>query len=340
MERRSPLISILAMILGLILAGSTGYYLLFHGEHPFLDCLYMTVISLSTVGYGEVLPVRSTPAVQMFTMGLIVFGVGILGYSVTNLSAYVLEGRLGGDLRRKRMEKMIAALDRHVIVCGAGDTGIYVVQELVRCGTPVVVVDTDEHRLEACRRMGEFPVLAGDAADDAVLRAAGVERAAGLVASLASDRDNLFLVVSAQMLNPSLRIVAKAHDGALEAKMRRAGANAAVSPNYIGGMRIASEVIRPHAVEFLDAMLRQGSGTFRVSEVEVAKGGGMEGRTLRELNLSAKRAIQVLALREAGAPGFLYNPPADTRLAAGQVLVVLGELDRIAGLNGKGQGST
>jgi len=340
MERHSPLVRILALILGLILAGSSGFYLLFHGEHPFLDCLYMTVISLSTVGYGEVLPVRSTPAIQIFTMALILFGIGILGYSVTSLSAYILEGRLGGDLRRKRMQKMIAALDRHVIVCGAGDTGIYVVQELVRCGTPLVVVDTDEHRLDACRRMGDFPVLAGDAADDAVLRSAGIERASGLVAALASDRENLFLVVSAQMLNPSLRIVAKAHDEALEAKMRRAGANAVVSPNFIGGMRIASEVIRPHAVQFLDAMLRHGSGTYRVSDVEVAQGGGLDGRTLRELSLSAKRGIQVLALREPGAPGFLYNPPADTRLTGGQVLVVLGELETIAGLNGKGQGST
>lgn len=332
MDRRSPLVRILALILGLILAGSTGYYLLFQGAYPFRDCLYMTVISISTVGYGEVLPVRSTPGLQMFTVGLIVFGMGILGYSVTTLSAYILEGRLGGDLRRNRMEKRIAAMKGHVIVCGAGDTGHYVLEELVRCGVPVVVVDSDAQRLEACRRMGDIPDLAGDAADDAMLRKAGVERAAGLVAALSSDRDNLFLVMSAQMLNPNLRIVAKAHDGALEAKMRRAGASAVVSPNFIGGMRIASEVIRPRAVEFFDAMLRHGEGTYRVSDVAVEAGGALDGRTLRELNLPAGHGIQVLALREGNAAKFQFNPPPDTRLSAGQVMVVLGEMAQIAKL--------
>lgn len=237
------------------------------------------------------------------------------------------------------MEKRIAALRGHVVVCGTGDTGHYVVEELVRCGTPVVVVDSDAQRLEACRRLGDFPVLEGDAADDATLRAAGVERAAGLVAALGSDRENLFLVMSAQMLNPALRIVAKAHDGALEAKMRRAGASAVVSPNFIGGMRLASEVIRPRAVEFLDMMLRQKEGTMRVSEVVVTAGGPLDGRTLGELDLPAARGVQVLALREEGAAGFRYNPPPSTRLLPGQVIVVLGEVERIAGLCG-GQGST
>lgn len=323
------------MIAGLLAFGTLGYYLLFRGSAALMDCLYMTVISLTTVGYGEILDVRSIPGGRIFTMVLITVGMGILLYALSTLTGFVVEGHFSGMIRRRRMMRDIGRLEAHTIVCGGGDTGYYVVEELLKCGQRVVLVDIDRKHLERCQGLGDVLTLEGDATEDRTLKDAGIEKASGLIVALRSDKDNLFVVMSAQILNPALRIVAMCHDEALENKMRKAGANAVVSPNFIGGLRMASELIRPTTTQFLDTMLRAEAGTIRVSEIPVGTDSPFKGKSLKELDLPSKRNLLVLAVYERDGRDFLYNPGRDHVLKEGQTLVVMGDVKDMAAVTEK-----
>jgi len=333
MNSRNPILKIAAVLGGLIAFGTFGYYLLFQGRERLIDCLYMTVISLTTVGYGEILNVRSIPGGRLFTMILITFGMGILIYSLSSLTAFIVEGHFTGLIRRRRMMKQIGHLEGHTIVCGCGDTGYYVVEELLKCGRKVVLLDLDPKHLERCQALGDVLTLEGDATQDQNLKDAGIERAAGLVVALHSDKDSLFVVMSAQILNPNLRIVAMAHDEAIENKMKRAGANAVVSPYFIGGLRMASEIIRPTTVQFLDTMLRAEAGTIRVSEIQVRSDSPFRGKSLKDLDLPAKHNLLVLAVYEKDGGNFLYNPGRDHVLEDDQTLVVMGDVKDVMAVN-------
>lgn len=320
------------MIAGLLAFGTLGYYLLFKGAAPLMDCLYMTVISLTTVGYGEILDVGRVPGGRIFTMVLITVGMGMLLYALSSLTGFIVEGHFSGMIRRRRMMRDIGRLEGHTIVCGGGDTGYYVVEELLKCGRRVVLVDVDPKHLARCQALGEVWTLEGDATEDATLKDAGIGKASGLVVALHSDKDNLFVVMSAQILSPSLRIVAMCHDEAIESKMKRAGANAVVSPNFIGGLRMASELIRPTTTQFLDTMLRAEAGTIRVNEIPVSADSPFKGKRLKDLDLPAKHNLLVLAVYEQDARNFLYNPGRDHVLKEGQTLVVMGDLKAMAAL--------
>ena len=253
MEIKRRLILILIAVLCVIMAGSLGYYIIYQGNSSFMDCLFMTVISLTTVGYGEVTAVSGNVAAEIFTMILITFGMGIILYGISTLTAIIIEGELSGMLRKKKMEKEISKLNNHYIVCGGGETGRPVIAELIKNGEPVVLVEKDEEIIERCKEIGDLLYIKGDAADDANLAAAGIDKAAGIIVTLSSDKDNLFTTMSARMLNSRVRIISRVISKTLEPKMRRAGANSVVSPNYIGALRMASEMIRPAAVDFWTA---------------------------------------------------------------------------------------
>jgi voltage-gated potassium channel len=219
-----------------VLAGTAGYHSLGDGRWDWGECLYMTVITVSTVGYAEVLSgLAEVHGGRALTMVLILLGSASLLYFLSNLTATIVEADLGGVLKRRRMQKKIDVLAGHVIVCGAGTTGIHVIEELARSASPFVVVDIDGERLEhLCEQ--SFPNLlyiAGDAAEDAVLERAGIARARGVVSALSDDRSNLFVTVSSRALNPKLRIVSKAVEHSAGPKILRAGADAVVSPNQI-----------------------------------------------------------------------------------------------------------
>ncbi len=224
------------------------------------------------------------------------------------------------------MLKQIQDLKEHFIVCGAGETGQYVVQELLKTAHPFVVIDHDEERLERMRHLGEFPVLKGDAADEEVLTTAGLARARGLVSVLADDKDNLMVTVTARQLSPSVRIVARCAEARMAEKLIRAGANSAVSPNMIGGMRLASELIRPHVVSFLDEMLRDRNKTMRVEEIAVGSESPWIGMSLHDTQLHGKFELLALALRKPGGQ-LQYNPHGDAVLDSGDVIVVLGDVN-------------
>jgi voltage-gated potassium channel len=326
-----------------ILLGSVGYYAIGHGEWTFLNCVYMTVISVTTVGFGEVLPgMEHNDGARAFTILVVLVGFASGGFLLSTLTAVIVEGDLGRLRRKKKMRKVIEALSGHMIVCGAGSTGRHVIEELIATNTPFAAVDTDEERLlELCRNhpLGAVPYVVGDATDESVLHEAGITRAGGLVAALREDKDNLFVVITARSANPGARIVARSGDLRVFDLLRKAGANAVVSPNLIGGLRLASELLRPNVVEFLDEMIRDRDMNLRIEEVGIPAGSAFSGKTLRDSRIRDATDALVLAIRGKERGSFHYNPGPDTVLAGGTTLVVLGRAASVAQLRaavGKG----
>lgn len=316
----------------LVIAGASGYHVLGAGRWTWGECFYMTVITLSTVGYSEVLDgLREVDGGRAWTVGLILAGSGTLLYFLSTVTAAFVEGDLGGALRRRRMQREIDALENHVIVCGAGTTGIHVIEELAQSRAPFVVIDIDGERL---RRLSNesFPglhYLVGDAAEDAVLERAGIARARGVVSALSDDRSNLFVTVTSRALNPKLRIVAKAVEHSTVPKLRRAGADAVVSPNQIGALRLVGEMLRPRVVGFLDSTLREKDESLRIEELVVDERSPLLGRALGDTPLARATDISVIALQDPSGR-FRLAPPPETRLEAGSALIVLGRATELA----------
>jgi voltage-gated potassium channel len=328
---RRVLVAIGVMLL-VILWGSLGYFWIGGGRWSFLDCVYMTVISVTTVGFGELPGMDTMPSARAFTIVVVLVGFGAAGFSISTLTALIVEGDLARLRRKKKMKKIIDGLSGHVIVCGVGSTGRHVVAELVATGVKFVVVDTDEERLFELVKLhpdAQIAYLHGDATADAVLREAGIERAGGLVAALREDKDNLFVVITARAANATARIVARSGDVRVFELMRKAGANAVVSPNFIGGMRLASELLRPNVVEFLDEMIRDRDMNLRIEEVAIPVGSAFAGKTLRDSRIRDVTDALVLAIRDRDR-GFRYNPGPDAVLDAGVTLVLLGRTASVA----------
>ncbi len=310
-----------------IIAGTTSYHEVGAGRWSYFDCFYMTVITLSTVGFGETLPgMAGVHEARLITLALIVAGSGTLLYFISNLTALIVEGDLQGLLRRRRMERTIEHLQNHVIVCGIGTTGRHIVRELSTAGTRFVVVDTNRERIEEMveHMDGELLYILGDATDDAVMERAGITQCHGIIAALSDDRSNLFVTISARALNKTARIVAKAVEASTERKLYRAGADSVVSPNYIGGMRLANEMIRPKTVEFLDRILQDRDGNqLRIEEIAIPEGSSIFGRTLSQTRIRNTGAL-VLAVHQPDGT-YVYNPKGDMVIVKGSGIVVLAD---------------
>jgi voltage-gated potassium channel len=325
---RTRLLVAALWLVAVVVVGAVGFHQIGGGRWSWADCVYFTVITLSTVGFGETLhDFAVVPYTRLWTVLLIVLGSGTLLYFISTLTAFIVEGDLGGALRRNRMRKSLVQLAGHTIVCGAGTTGIHVIEELLHTHTPFSVIDTNEERLiELAERFGpdKFPYVVGDAADDEVLVAAGIERCACVVAALHEDKDNLFVTVTASALNPKARIIAKAVEVSARGKLMRAGARSVVSPTQIGGMRLASEAIRPTVTEFLDLMLRDPKKNLRIEEVTIPAESSLVGAQLKDTNIRQATKAMVIAIRsEAGS--YEYNPEPSHRLDKGSTLIVLAE---------------
>lgn len=322
------------VIVSLALAGSAGLYVLGNGRWGFLDCVYMTVITLSTVGFGELNQMHEVPGARALTILLIVSGVGALAYVQGNLTALLVEGVIGQAFRRNRMRKVISGLQGHVVVAGAGSTGKHVIEELYATHTPFVVIDRDLallERLSADLTNGKMLYVHGDATADQSLVDAGIERARGLVAALTHDKDNLYVTLTARSLNDRARIVAKIVEDHAAAKMMKAGASAVVNPTMIGGHRMASELIRPEVNEFLDQMLRDKDRNLRIEEVAVLEGSPFVGRELKDTPIRRETSLLVIAVRDKERR-FIYNPDPDYCLLAGTTLIVMGDSESVVKL--------
>jgi voltage-gated potassium channel len=328
------LFAALLVLTSLVAVGSAGFWLLGQGRWHFDECVYMTVITLSTVGFGELSQMHEVPGARILTIALIVSGVGALAYVQGNLTALLVEGVIGQVLRRNRMRKAIEKLERHVVVAGAGSTGKHVIEELVATGTPFVVIDRDLPHLERLSEdvaHGRLLYVHGDATDDHALVAAGIERARGVVAALTHDKDNLFVTLSARSLNASARIVSKIVEDHAGAKMLKAGATAVVNPAMIGGRRMASELVRPEVNEFLDQMLRDKTKNLRIEEAVVPEKSSFVGVSLKDSPIRRETKLLVIAVRDRDRT-FVYNPDPDHLMEGGTTLIVMGDAESVAKL--------
>jgi len=311
------------LLFGVLALGTVGYILI-EGWSVF-DALYMTVITIGTVGYGETNPLST--AGRVFTIGLIFVGIGSFTYALSSITAFLVESRVFDIWEKRRMERRIAALHDHVIVCGGGDTALHIARELDQTRTPFVVIESDPTQAERLRSVATDPLfIVGDASESASLNRARIETASGLIAALPDDKDNLYTVLEARELNPSARIVTRLVNEEARTRLTKAGANAIVPMRQIGALRMASEMLRPHVVSVLDVMLRQ-PGAIRVQEIPVA--GKAAGQTLASLKLQERAGITIFAMREAGDLHHHFNPPPDRVLHDGDILIACAEPEQL-----------
>lgn len=327
-----------------IFVGGSGYQIIGEGRWTFEQVFYFTVITISTVGFGETLPgMDEVPYARLWTIILIFSGSGTLLYFVSTFTAFIIESDIQGAIRRRNMQKRIDHLSGHYIVCGVGATGIHVVEELINTKHAFVVVDRDEENLlRLADRLGaqKFLYVQGDATDDEMLLQAGIERAVGVIAALTDDKDNLYVTLSAYQLaskradHKDFRIVAKAVEKSATNKLIAAGATRVVSPSQIGGMRMVSEMIRPAVVEFLDLMLRDPEKNLRIEEVAIPDDSSLIGAKLRNTTIRARTKAMVIAIKHSGPPHYTYNPGPDIVLEEGSTLIVLAETVEMNRLRG------
>ncbi|MFM8301309.1 MAG: potassium channel family protein [Gemmatimonadota bacterium] len=322
----------LLMIFGIAVV---GYRIIGGNRYGWIDALYMSVIMLTTTGMKEVVPTTSVPA-QIFTMVILVVGATAAVYTLSMLTAFVVEGDITQGFRRRRMRKAIEGMTGHVIVCGAGQTGSTVLRELVRTQRPCVVIEANEAQLEAVdAEFASIPFLHGDCSDDETLLHAGITRAGGVVICTDDDKTALVTTVLAKQLNPAVRVTARATTEKAVARLKQAGADGVVAPAQIGGMRLVSEMVRPTVVGFLDTMLRDTNRNLRIEEVPVLSGSGLEGRTVGSLPLHEQGSgLLLLALKEASGD-YAFNPPADAVVRAGSTLIVMGDPNSVQALRAR-----
>lgn len=308
----------LAVLVALHVLGAVAYRWIGGEGTTLFDGLYMAFITIATIGYAETVDLAGSPAGRAFTIAFAFAGIATTWYILSQLTAFLVEGEVNVALRRRRMIKRIEGLRDHYIVCGVGRVGTNVARELAGTDRPFVVVDAKQSAIDDhLERHPDALWLHGDATEDDVLLAAGVERAAGLFAVVGDDSRNLVITLTAKSLSPDVRVIARCHDIAWVDKMRKVGAEEIVSPDFTGGMRIASAMLRPTVVTFLDEMLRTDT-SLRVEEVRVAE--RHAGQRLETIELRGPDHI-VLAVRTAGA--WAFNPEQDHVLRGGEVLVVV-----------------
>jgi voltage-gated potassium channel len=309
----------------LLAAGTIGYRLIEGPSWSWLDAAYMTTITLTTVGFGEVRPLSDGG--RVFTMLVCLGGIFTLAYVVTEIIRFFVSGEIQRTLGRQRVERNLAAIRDHYIVCGYGRMGRMVCKEFEARKIPFVVVDRNEEIND------EFPspvglFAHGDATSDAVLLNAGVARARALVAVTRSDADNLFIVLSARLLNDKLFIVARAEETAAEVKLRRVGADQVVSPYAIGGHRMAQAALRPTVVDFIELATRTDNLEMQIEEIRLKPGSALVGQTLGECRLRQEVGVIIVAIKQPTG-GLIASPSGDTVLDADSTLVVLGDREQL-----------
>jgi voltage-gated potassium channel len=313
------------LLLALFFTGVFGYKLVGGPQHTWLDALYMATITLTTTGMRDVIP-TDQPAAQAFTIAYLIFGATAALYTLSTITAFIVEGDLSRGFRRRRMQATIDSMTGHYVVCGAGQTGTAVLRELVNTQRRCVVIEhSGQHLAAAERNFPMVPALHGDCSDDETLTRAGIQRAAGIVVCTDDDKIALVTTVLARQLNPKIRVVVRATTERAVARLRQAGADGVVAPALIGGMRLASELIRPGVVTFLDQMLRDKNRNLRIEEVAVASQSAFVGRPVSSLQLHEYGSgLLLLAMRHANGE-YVFNPAADTLVSAGSHLVVMGD---------------
>lgn len=313
------------MLIVLIIAFGTAGYMGIEGW-DFLDALYMTIITLTTVGYREIHAL--SPQGIAFTIMLIIGGVGTVLYALSTGAKIVLEGELQELFGRRRVEKRIKELKDHYIVCGFGRMGRIICRELKEKKVRFIVV---EKQHDIAQESDDLLIIEGDATQDDTLRDAGIERARGLISVLPTDAENLFVVLSARGMNPGLLIVARAGEEGSEQKLLRAGANRVISPYHIGGLRIAHTVLKPAVVDFIEFATKSGNIDLQMEEITIKEGSRLVGLSLDECGIGRELGIIIVGIRRASGE-MKFNPTFRTTIKAGDTLIALGEISKLGTL--------
>jgi voltage-gated potassium channel len=320
MERFRKRFILIAGALLIIQAGGTlGFLLIDH--YPVFDAFYMTLITISTVGYGEIHPLSH--AGRIFNSFLIFFGVTIMLLAVGGMTQAIIELELNQYFGKRRIKKMIDLLQNHYIVCGFGRVGRGAALELQRSGVPFLVVDRNDERVELAMKLGMLGVLA-DATDDQTLSDAGVLKAKGLIAALQTDADNLFVILSAKALNPTLQVSALIGSGQSEKKMRLAGADHVFAPYDMTGNRMAQVMLKPHVSQFIDFTTKGMGLDVGIEQVRVPATTAAASKTLHQMQIRRDLGVIILAIRKSDGR-MLFNPPAEAELESGDYLIAMGE---------------
>jgi voltage-gated potassium channel len=318
------------VIMVLIMFYGTGGYMLVEGW-SFFDSLYMTIITLTTVGYGEIRPLSE--AGRIFTTVLIVVGVFNGGFVITAMAQLVLEGQLMAILGKRKMEKKVKKLKDHIILCGFGRVGRQVAGEFIHHGVQFVIVEKDMDMIPDSHN-GNLVFIEGNAAEDEVLDHAGIERARAIVSTIPDDAENVYLSLTARQLNPDLFIIARADTELAKKKLIRAGANKVVCPHELGGTQMAMSTLRPNIVDFMSlADFAPNSQNLGIEEVLIKKGGLLTGKSLVEAAVKSKYDAIVVGLRK-NSGAMVFNPSGETTMDAGDILIVLGASDKLEMLSG------
>jgi len=321
----------IAALISIIALGTLGYSLI-EGWHAF-DALYMTVITLATVGFKEVQPLSQEG--KLFTILLIISGTGMIAYTLSSLLQFTLEGQLRKILGRKKLEKRISKLKDHYIICGFGRIGHLICRDFQAKPLPFVVVEKAPHLIERLTR-ANFMYVEGDATDDETLQAAGIDRAKGLITAVTSDTDNVYITLTARGLNPQLYILARASEQGSEKKLMRAGASKVISPYTIGASRMAQAILRPSVVDFIEIATTSENLELQIEEVLISANSAIAGKTLIDSGIKQSMGIIIVGIKLADNE-MTFNPPPYTIIEPNSVLITLGErpaidkLEEIAG---------
>lgn len=315
-------------IFGVLMAGVAGYVLI--EGWPLLDALYMTVITVATVGYKEVKPLSTGG--MWFTMGLIVVGVGLVFYSLGTVLEMMIEGGLRDILGRRRVEREIKTLRDHYIVCGYGRMGSVVAGELQKRKLPFVIVDNDPAVVQTAQGRGILAIQ-GSAGDEEILRRVNIDRARGLVAVAASDAENLFITITARSLNKKLFITSRAETQGAEHKMSMVGADKVVSPYMIGAYRLVSALLQPAVAHFIELSSLEREMDVRLEEISVSEKSSLDGKLLKETPIRSKLGIIVIGIEKKDGK-MLFNPPSDQVIQSGDKLITIGNPDQTEELIG------
>ncbi len=315
---------ILVIILAGVIAFGTLGYIVLERWSP-LDALYMTVITLTTVGFGEVHPLSH--AGKIFTIILVVMGVAGVAYTLSIIARMVVEGEIKRLLGRRKMQKGLKELKDHYIVCGFGRVGRRIAQELCARKVPFVVIDRDPQRIEQAEQ-DCFLFIQGDSTVDQALIDAGVERARGLITAVADEADSVFIVLSARQLNPQLFITARAESEESKKKLMRAGADKVISPYKIGAIRMALTTLRPNLVDFMEVVSFDRETGLAIEEIQIKPNSQLNQCTLGSCPIRKDFGVMVVGIKKVGKDVF-FNPSSETKIEAGDILIVIGEKERL-----------
>lgn len=318
---KNKLLLILFLLCLILICGTAGYIII--EDMRFIDALYMTVITLATVGFKEVKEL-DIPG-KVFTIFLIFCGFGVFTYTLTIGAKIIIEGEIKEVFKKRKMRRKIETLSEHCIVCGYGRMGSIISKELKANGIPVVIIEKNESNIP---KDEDLLYVIGDATHDEVLKSARIEKAKGLITVLPSDAENLYVVLSARELNQNLFIVARAVEKEAEAKLKRAGANKVVSPYFIGGLRIAHTVLRPTVVDFLEFATRSEYEEIQIEEIKVTTQSKLIGKTIAESGIGRDIGVIIIGIKRADGR-MEFNPTSQTLIKEGDTLIVVGQTDKL-----------